>query len=122
MKVVDLDASFQALGAHWSPRIVGRVNDGELKVVTLDGDFVWHHHDETDECFLVMSGTLRMGYRDGDGEHEVTIGPGQLVVVPKMAEHRPRADGVCRVVLFERAGTVNTGSAGGERTVEATYL
>jgi mannose-6-phosphate isomerase-like protein (cupin superfamily) len=93
-----------------------------MKVAKFEGEFVWHHHEDTDEAFLVISGTMRMGYRDEHGEHELIVQPGQLVIVPRLREHCPRADGECRVVLFEGAGTVNTGSAGGERTVEATYL
>jgi mannose-6-phosphate isomerase-like protein (cupin superfamily) len=122
MKVLDLARAFDTIDDHWKPRILGRMNDCELKVVKFAGDFVWHHHDDTDECFFVIAGTMHMGIRDDDGERELIVGPGQLVVIPKNVEHCPRAPGECAVVLFERAGTVNTGSAGGERTVVATDL
>ena len=78
----------------------------------LEGEFVWHHHDEEDELFLVVKGRLTMRFRDG----EETIGPGEMIVVPHGVEHCPAASEETHVVLFERAGTPNTGSAGGERT------
>lgn len=122
MRVVDLAAGFESIDAHWSPRIAGRVNDQEIKIVTIQGEFVWHHHQETDECFLVLDGEMRMGIREGNEERELPVRPMQLIVVPRGVEHRPRSEGVCRVLLLERADTVNTGSAGGERTVNAVPL
>lgn len=99
----------------WSPRIVAELNDAYVKVVKLDGEFVWHHHDEEDELFLVVSGRLRMQLRDGD----VVLEPGELIVVPKGVEHCPLAEGETHVVLIEPKATLNTGNVRNERTVES---
>jgi mannose-6-phosphate isomerase-like protein (cupin superfamily) len=108
-------ARFQEL---WSPKIVGAVNDFYVKLVKLRGEFVWHSHDAEDELFLVLRGTLRMQFRD----HETTLGPGELIVVPHQVEHRPVADDEVHVLLLEPKSTVNTGTAGGERTREAEWI
>ncbi|MET9883510.1 cupin domain-containing protein [Streptomyces sp. NPDC006430] len=96
-----------AFDAHWSPRPLARVNDYEVKAVKLRGEFVWHAHEDTDELFLVVIGTLTIRLRDGD----VTLGPGDLYVVPRGVEHCPVADEEVSILLFEPAGTVNTGDA-----------
>ena len=99
---------------RWSPKIVAELNDAYVKVVKLEGEFVWHHHDDEDELFWVVSGRLRMELRDG----EVLLDPGELLVVPKGVEHRPVADGETHVVLIEPKTTLNTGNVRGERTVD----
>ncbi|NNM33912.1 MAG: cupin domain-containing protein [Gemmatimonadetes bacterium] len=104
-----------ALEELWSPAIVARINDHEVKVARIEGEFIWHAHPETDEAFLVLRGRLRMDLRDGS----VELGPGDLYVVPRGVEHRPVADSECHIAMIELAGTVNTGDAGGERTVDA---
>ncbi|HEX8092891.1 cupin domain-containing protein [Jatrophihabitans sp.] len=109
---VDLDEKLSAFTEHWAPKVVARLNDYEIKVVKLEGEFVWHSHEDTDELFLVLDGTLVIQLRDGD----VTLRPGQLVVVPRGVEHCPIADGEVRAVLIEPAGVVNTGEAGGPLT------
>ncbi|HET7799244.1 MAG TPA: cupin domain-containing protein [Humibacillus xanthopallidus] len=110
--VVDLDEKFDLFTDLWSPKLVARLNDYEVKVVKVRGDFVWHTHDDTDELFLVIDGTLTIQLRDRD----VTVRPGQLFVVPRGVEHCPRADGEVKVLLLEPAGVVNTGDAGGGLT------
>src|SRR6476620_8884881 len=105
--VVDIAQKLSLLSEHWSPKVVARLNDYEIKVVKLKGAFVWHTHDDTDELFLVVAGRLTIQLRDGD----VHLGPGQLYVVPRGVEHCPIADGDVSVVLVEPAGVVNTGSA-----------
>jgi mannose-6-phosphate isomerase-like protein (cupin superfamily) len=100
------------IDAQWSPRIVAKMNDYELKLVRIEGEFVWHSHAETDEVFLVVEGAMVIELRDG----EVRLGPGEMFVVPRGTEHRPRAERECRLMLIEPAGTVNTGDAGGEMT------
>lgn len=110
--VVDLDEKFDLFTEHWSPKLVARLNDYEVKLVKVQGEFVWHTHDDTDELFLVVDGTLTIQLRDRD----VTLGPGQLFVVPRGVEHCPRADGEVKALLLEPAGVVNTGDAGGELT------
>lgn len=111
-EVVDLDAKFALFSEHWSPKLVARLNDYDVKLVRIKGDFVWHTHEDTDELFLVLEGELTIQLRDRD----VVLGPGQLFVVPRGVEHCPHADGEVRALLLEPAGTVNTGDAGGELT------
>lgn len=112
---VDLSVAFQAVTAPWTPLIVGALNGQHVKVAVLEGAFVWHHHVDADELFYVLEGVLTMRYRDRPDE---VVGPGQLTIVPRGVEHCPNAlDGPVKVMLFELAGTVNTGTAGGERTV-----
>jgi len=112
---VDLAEKLSRVAEHWSPKVVARLNDYEIKVVKLQGEFVWHRHDDTDELFLVVEGELTIQLREGD----VTLGPGQLFVVPRGVEHCPIAAGEVHAVLVEPAGIVNTGDAGGPLT--ATY-
>ncbi|MDF1480417.1 cupin domain-containing protein [Leifsonia sp. H3M29-4] len=109
---VDLAQKFSLFTEHWSPKVVARLNDYEIKLVKLEGEFVWHSHDETDELFLMISGELTIQLRDGD----VTLGPGQLFVVPRGVEHCPIAAGEVHAMLIEPVGVVNTGDAGGELT------
>ena len=113
--VVNLSDKLALFSEHWSPKVVARLNDYEIKVVKLQGEFVWHSHDDTDELFLVVDGRLTIQLRDGD----VTIGPGELYVVPKGVEHCPITEGEVSAMLIEPVGVVNTGEAGGELT--ATY-
>lgn len=110
--VPNVMAALAAVGEPWRPHRVVTVNDYDVKVVKLAGEFVWHRHAETDELFLVLAGQLTIQLRDGD----VTLGPHDLYVVPRGVEHCPRADGEVSALLFEPRGTVNTGDAGGERT------
>lgn len=100
-------------GEHWNPKIVGELNGQHVKLVKLLGEFVWHHHDEEDELFLVVEGRFRMQFR----ERSVWIEEGEFIVVPHGVEHRPVAEEEAGVLLFEPASTSNTGSAGGVRTV-----
>ena len=113
--VVDLAAKLARFSDHWSPKVVARMNDYEIKVVKVQGEFTWHTHDDTDELFLVVDGELTIQLRDGD----VTLGAGQLYVVPRGVEHCPIAEGEVSALLIEPAGVVNTGDAGGAQT--ATY-
>lgn len=112
MAVVDIADKLVLFSDHWSPKVVARLNDYEIKLVKLKGEFVWHTHDDTDELFLVIDGRLTIQLRDGD----VTLGPGQLYVVPAGVEHCPVTDGDVSAMLIEPAGVVNTGDAGGELT------
>ncbi|MFD4403502.1 cupin domain-containing protein [Nocardia sp. NPDC058499] len=111
---VDLAAKLSLFSERWSPKVVARLNDYEIKVVKLQGEFVWHKHDETDELFFVIDGELMIQMRDGD----VRVGPGQLFVVPKGVEHCPIADGEVHAMLIEPAGVQNTGDAGGPLTAQ----
>ena len=117
LEVVRLSERFREIAQPWQPRVVGRVNDFHVKVVRLQGEFLWHHHENEDELFLVMAGTLEIRYRDASGaEQAATLGPGELVVVPRGVEHMPVARGEVEVVLYEPATTLNTGNVINERT------
>lgn len=111
---VDLVEKLSFFSECWSPKVVARLNDYEVKVVKLHGEFVWHKHDETDEVFLVIAGELTIRLRDRD----VGLRPGQLFVVPRGVEHCPVAEGEVHALLIEPAGVVNTGDAGGPQTAE----
>lgn len=111
-EAVDIAAKLALFDDLWAQRTIAGVNDYEVKIAKLKGEFVWHRHDDTDELFLVISGRLTIRLRSGD----VVLGPGQLYVVPRGAEHCPYAEEETSVLLLEPAGTSNTGSAGGERT------
>jgi mannose-6-phosphate isomerase-like protein (cupin superfamily) len=101
---------------QWSPRVVAELNDYQVKVVRVEGDFVWHDHPDTDEAFLVLEGMLRI---DLPGDASVTLGPGELYVVPRGVRHKPFAEGEVKLLLIEPRGVVNTGSADvGERTAK----
>jgi mannose-6-phosphate isomerase-like protein (cupin superfamily) len=104
------------ISEHWSPKVIARLNDYEIKVVKLQGEFVWHSHADTDELFLVIDGTLTIQLRDG----AVTLGPRQLFVVPRGTEHCPIADGEVAAMLIGPAGVVNTGDASGEAAAGLT--
>lgn len=111
-EVVDLNEKFDLFSEHWSPKLIAQINDYDVKIVKVRGDFVWHTHEDTDELFLVLEGELTIQLRDGD----VVLAPGQLYVVPRGVEHCPRADSEVRALLLEPAGVVNTGNAAGELT------
>lgn len=115
MEKIDLAQKLSQFSEHWSPRIVAELNGQEVKVAKLQGDFVWHHHDREDELFLVLSGRLQMRFRDRD----VWLEPGEMIVVPRGIEHCPVAPEEVHILLFEPAGTRNTGNLENERTVEA---
>lgn len=114
MKVVNLSERFSRFTEHWSPKIVGEVNDMHVKLAKLSGEFVWHHHEAEDELFLVVEGRLRLRFRTGDRD----LGPGEFLVVPRGVEHCPVAlTEEVRVVLLEPKTTRNTGDVSNERTV-----
>lgn len=112
MDVVNLEQKFASISEHWSPRIAAELNGQEVKLVKILGEFIWHHHEREDELFLVLSGSLRMEFRD----RVIEVGPGELIVVPRGVEHRPVAEVETRIVLFEPASTLNTGNVENERT------
>ncbi len=117
-KVIIADALGQ-FADYWNPKVVGELNGQQVKLVKLRGDFVWHHHADEDEMFLVVYGTLQMEYRESDGaERCLEIGAGEFVIVPRGTEHRPRAPQEVHVLLFEPASTLNTGNVRNELTVD----
>lgn len=105
MKPIDLAEKLATFTDHWQPRTVGEFNGHDLMVVKVKGEFVWHRHDDTDDLFFVLKGRLTLRLRAG----EVTLGPGQLFVVPKGVEHCPVADEETHLLLIEPSGTPNTG-------------
>jgi len=111
-EAVDITEKLSLFSEHWSPKVLARLNDYEIKVVKAKGEFVWHTHDDTDELFIVVAGELTIQLRDGD----VRLSAGQLFVVPRGVEHRPTADGEVHALLIEPTGVVNTGDAGGALT------
>lgn len=108
--VVNLKGKLARFSELWSPHVVAELNDYQLKLVKIEGTFVWHAHDDTDEAFLVLEGSMRIEFRDGTAH----LSEGDLCVVPKGTEHRPCADRECHVLLIEPRGVVNTGDAGGD--------
>lgn len=127
MKKVNLAEKFAIFAEHWRPKIAGELNDSYVKLVKLKGEFVWHKHENEDELFLVIKGTLRMMVRDAETktsavsaktEREIVIGPGEFIIVPRGTEHLPIADEEVYVVLLEPKSTMNTGDVRNERTVE----
>ena len=110
---VNLAEMFGRFQDHWSPKIVGEVNDSLVKLVKLTGEFVWHHHEKEDELFLVVKGKLRLKLRDQD----LVLGPGEFAIIPHGVEHLPVAEEETHVLLFEPNSTLNTGNVRNERTV-----
>lgn len=117
MQKVSLTHKLACFDDRWSPRIVGELNGQHVKVVKLQGDFVWHHHEAEDELFLILKGTLRMEYREADQEKSIDLYEGEFLIVPRGVEHRPCADEECHLMLFEPVTTLNTGNVQSERTV-----
>lgn len=111
---VNLSQKLALFDEHWRPRIVAHINDFDVRIVKVEGEFVWHKHDDTDELFLVLAGHLTIQLRDRD----IDLAEGELFVVPRGVEHCPRATEEASLLLIEPAGTVNTGDAGGDFTVE----
>ena len=118
MEKVNIAQKFSLFDERWSPRIVGELNDSYVKLAKLKGEFVWHHHDEEDELFLVVKGRLLIKLRDGD----VWLDEGEFVVIPKGVEHLPVAEEEVHVMLLEPKSTVNTGNVQSERTVEDQWV
>ena len=114
MEKVNLAEKFARFTAHWQPKIVGELNGQQVKLAKFAGPFEWHRHEKEDELFLVVRGRFRMEFRDRNIELEA----GEFLIVPQGVEHRPVADAEVEVLLFEPAGTLNTGNVRSERTLE----
>ena len=118
METINLAQKFSLFQETWHPRIVGELNDSYVKLAKLKGEFVWHKHDQEDELFLVVKGSLVIRLRDRD----LHIGEGEFAIIPRGVEHLPVAAEEVWVVLLEPKTTVNTGDVQSERTVEAEWL
>lgn len=112
---VNLKEKLSQFDERWSPRIVGELNGQHVKVVKLEGEFVWHHHEQEDELFLVLEGRLDIHLRDGVLE----LSEGEFAIIPRGVEHKPVADRECHVMLLEPSTTLNTGNVRNDRTVES---
>jgi mannose-6-phosphate isomerase-like protein (cupin superfamily) len=112
MEKVNLAQKLGLFDEHWQPKIVAHINDNDVRIVKVKGEFVWHKHDDTDDFFLVLKGHLTIQLRD----RNVELDEGELFVVPRGVEHCPRAHAEASVLLIEPAGTINTGDAGGPLT------
>ena len=106
MEKIILEQKFASFSEHWRPKVVGELNGQEVKVVKFKGEFLWHHHEQEDEMFLVWHGRMRVEFRD----RSVELGPGEFLIVPRGIEHRTAAEEEVEVVLFEPAATRNTGN------------
>jgi mannose-6-phosphate isomerase-like protein (cupin superfamily) len=113
MDKVNLAEKLALIHDHWNPRIAAELNGQHVRLVKFAGPFVWHQHEHEDEMFLVIRGRFRMEFRD----RSVEVGEGEFIVVPRGTEHRPVADLEVSVLLFEPAGTLNTGNVRNDRTV-----
>ena len=118
INVIRLTSKFNLFQETWHPKIVGELNDSYVKLAKLKGEFVWHHHDNEDELFLVIKGTLIIKLRD----QELTIHEGEFVIIPKGVEHLPVAEEEVQVLLLEPKSTLNTGNVQNEKTVEAEWI
>jgi mannose-6-phosphate isomerase-like protein (cupin superfamily) len=114
---INLAHKFSLFADHFSPKIAGELNDFYVKLVKLQGDFVWHHHDVEDELFFVVKGELKMGIREDGKQRDVVVREGELILMPHGVEHCPRADEETHILLLEPKSTLNTGNVEGERTV-----
>lgn len=114
IKVVNLAEKLSLIQNHWDPKIIAQLNDYHLKIAKIQGEFIWHSHPETDEVFLVVDGVLTIHLRD----RNLHLSPGELCVIPRGVEHKPAAEQECQIFMVEPAGTMNTGDAGGEYTIE----
>lgn len=114
MEAVNLEEKFGLFGEQWSPRVVGELNGQEVKIARIQGEFIWHRHEDADELFLVVRGRMTIRLRSG----EVTLEEGELFIVPRGVEHQPVAEAEAWILMFEPEGTLNTGDVRGERTVE----
>ena len=111
---IDLKEKLARFSDQWAPKIVAKMNDYHFKLAKIQGAFVWHRHTDTDEVFIALEGEMTIEFRDG----RVALKAGEMFVVPRGVEHKPVAEKECAILVIEPAGTVNTGDAGGDRTVE----
>jgi mannose-6-phosphate isomerase-like protein (cupin superfamily) len=113
MTKINIEEKMSLFSEQWKPKIVGELNGQYVKLVKFQGPFVWHHHDNEDEMFMVVKGRFRMQYQD----HDEWIEEGEFVIVPRGVEHKPVAEEEAHVLLFEPVSTLNTGNVENERTV-----
>jgi mannose-6-phosphate isomerase-like protein (cupin superfamily) len=121
--IINLAHKFTLFDEHWSPRIVGELNDSYVKLAKIQGEFVWHHHADEDELFLVVKGQMLMYIRHDDQTvTEQWIEEGECIIIPRGVEHKPAAEDGCHILLLEPKTTRNTGNVENERTVAAQWI
>jgi mannose-6-phosphate isomerase-like protein (cupin superfamily) len=113
-QAINIADKFTRFTDQWHPYAIARLNDYVFKIARIEGEFVWHKHDETDEVFIIQSGPVRIEFRDGS----VTLRPGEMFVVPRGVEHKPIAEEEAQIIMVEPEGTRNTGDVENERTVD----
>jgi len=114
MQVINLKQKFSLFNDHWSPKIIGELNQQLVKIAKVKGEFVWHDHKEEDELFFIIKGQLKIEFR----EKTMTLNEGEMIIIPKGMEHKPVAEKECWIMLFEPAGTKHTGEVKHEITVD----
>jgi len=113
-KKINFKEKYSKFTKHWSPRIIGEMNNYQFKLAKIEGEFIWHGHKDTDETFIVIEGEMILKFRDS----EVKLTQGEMYVVPKGIEHKPCAENECKILVIEPRGVINTGDAGGELTLK----
>ena len=103
---INLEKKFKKFTDHWSPKVIGEMNDYQFKLAKVKGDFIWHHHLDTDETFFVIKGKLTIEFKNG----KVDIEEGEMYIVPKGVEHNPMASNECQIMIIEPKGVINTGN------------
>ena len=114
-QVINFEEKLGLITELWTPKIIAQMNDYHFKLAKIQGEFIWHQHENTDEVFIVLAGEMMLHFRDGS----LRLGSGEMYVVPKGVEHKPVAEKECSILLVEPVGTLNTGDAGGARTVSS---
>jgi mannose-6-phosphate isomerase-like protein (cupin superfamily) len=114
MEKVNLTKKFSLFCEHWSPKVIGELNGQQVKIAKIEGEFIWHHHENEDELFLVIKGELTIKLPDED----VSLHEGEFLIVPRGVEHKPVAEQEAHILMIEPAGTLNTGNVRSERTVQ----
>tara|TARA_B100000900_G_scaffold340831_1_gene303747 strand:- start:374 stop:751 length:378 start_codon:yes stop_codon:yes gene_type:complete len=113
-KKINLGQKFEKFQDYWSPRVVDEMNDYQVKLAKILGEFVWHKHDTTDELFFVIEGEMKIVFKDG----AVELSKGEMYIVPKGVDHKPIAEKECHIMLIEPRGIVNTGEKNNELTAK----
>ncbi|MBU2709890.1 cupin domain-containing protein [Zooshikella harenae] len=116
--VLNIQEKFSTFDSLWSPKIIAEMNDYQFKLATVQGEFVWHSHTDTDEVFFVIEGALDIEFRD----EKITLNSGKMCVIPKGVEHKPYAEKECKIMLVEPRGVVNAGDNDGELTAEEEWV
>ena len=114
MDAINLSEKFEKFSDQWAPKVIAEMNNYQFKLAKVEGKFIWHTHNDTDETFIVLDGELTIEFRD----KTITLTKGKMIVVPKGVEHRPAAQNECRIMIIEPKGVANTGNTGGALTAE----